>query len=75
MRLRKGNFSLAVVGAKNLSPLPFIPSLENYIEGNPNGQKARVGAKAEVTSGFVSMFRSFDKLRTPQAQHIAGSTN
>ena len=25
------------------------------------------GAKAEVTSGFVSMFR--------QAQHIAGSTN
>ena len=30
-------------------------------------EEAGVGAKAEVTSGFVSMFR--------QAQHIAGSTN
>ena len=33
------------------------------------------GAGVTVSSESVSMFRSFDKLRTPQAQHIAGATN
>ena len=72
------------------SPLPSFPSLFRHshhpfvipvktgIQGRTSplsGPAIGVGAKADVTSGFVSMFRSFDKLGTPQAQHIAGSTN